>query len=337
VRVSLASPLLGAIFLAASGGSLGASAVLVRRLEGIAARFGLREAALGLLAAVAADGPEITSSITALIHHDPTVSAGVVFGSNAFNLAALLGVAALVAGRIDLARSVVALDGGVAIVAAAAGALTVAHVIEPLVAGLIVAGVVGPYVVVSVRKQRSGPPSTGSVLSSVEAAIRDEESEIVVAVHPVPARPYDRGIAAGSLGAVIVLSVVMEQSATTLAHRWSVPAAITGGVVLAAVTSIPNAVAAVYFARRGRGTATLATAMNSNTANICFGLFAPLAFVGLAPRSGADVLVATWMVALTVVALACAWFWRGLQRATGAMVIAGYGALVATIVVTATS
>ncbi|MHB1818741.1 MAG: ABC transporter permease [Streptosporangiaceae bacterium] len=37
--------------------------------------------------------------------------------------------------------------------------------------------------------------------------------------------------------------------------------------MLAAVTSLPNAVAAVYLARRGRGAATLSTALNSNTLN----------------------------------------------------------------------
>ena len=55
-------------------------------------------------AAVAADAPEITASITALAHHQATIGAGVVLGSNVFNLAALLGLGAVVAGRINLHR-----------------------------------------------------------------------------------------------------------------------------------------------------------------------------------------------------------------------------------------
>ena len=47
-----------------------------------------------------------------------------------------------------------------------------------------------------------------------------------------------------------------------------VPPIVIGGLVLAAVTSLPNAVAAVYLARRGSGTAVLSTALNSNALNV---------------------------------------------------------------------
>jgi Ca2+/Na+ antiporter len=53
---------------------------------------------LGLLAALAADTPD-SSAVSALAHHQQSVGVGVVLGSNVFNLAALLGLGALVAGR----------------------------------------------------------------------------------------------------------------------------------------------------------------------------------------------------------------------------------------------
>src|SRR5205085_2980343 len=83
------------VFALAATLSLGASALLVTRLERIGERLGLTEAMLGLLAALAADGPEITSSITAMARGQGSVGVGVVFGSNAFNLAALLGLSAI--------------------------------------------------------------------------------------------------------------------------------------------------------------------------------------------------------------------------------------------------
>ena len=49
--------------------------------------------------------------ITALVHHQATVGAGVVLGSNVFNLAALLGLGAVVAGNISLHRKVVVFSG----------------------------------------------------------------------------------------------------------------------------------------------------------------------------------------------------------------------------------
>ena len=62
-----------------------------RGWSGCGESLGLSEALLGILAALAADAPEITASITALLHHQATVGAGVVLGSNVFNLAAPAG------------------------------------------------------------------------------------------------------------------------------------------------------------------------------------------------------------------------------------------------------
>src|SRR5579859_4924530 len=99
------------LFVVGVAVSLGASWLLVVRLERLGERFGLSEGLLGVVAALAADAPEITSAATALAHRDTSVGAGVVLGSNVFNLAALLGLAAVVAGRIVLHRRVVLLGG----------------------------------------------------------------------------------------------------------------------------------------------------------------------------------------------------------------------------------
>jgi len=75
--------------------SLAASWLLVSRLERLGERAGFSEAWLGLVAALAADAPEITSAVTALARGQASVGAGVVIGPNVFNLAALLGLAAV--------------------------------------------------------------------------------------------------------------------------------------------------------------------------------------------------------------------------------------------------
>src|SRR6201985_2350742 len=135
--------------------SLAASWLLVSRLERRGERAGLSEAWLGLVAALAADAPEITSAVTALSRGQASVGAGVVIGSNVFNLAALLGLAAVVAGSIGFHRRVVVLSGVPAVWLAAVCLLTVAAVVAP-VAGLgLAGGVLGPYVVVlGVRRAR---------------------------------------------------------------------------------------------------------------------------------------------------------------------------------------
>ena len=114
--------------------SLATSWVLVTRLERVGERIGLSEAFLGVLAALAADAPEITASITALVHHQRAIGAGVVIGSNVFNLAALLGLGAVVAGRIGLHRKVVLLGGIVALAIAVVCFLAVTGLLAPLAA-----------------------------------------------------------------------------------------------------------------------------------------------------------------------------------------------------------
>ena len=135
--------------------SLAASWLLVSRLERLGERAGFSEAWLGLVAALAADAPEITSAVAALARGQASVGAGVVIGSNVFNLAALLGLAAVVAGWIGFHRRVVVLSGVPAVWVAAVCLLTVAAVIAPA-AGLALAAVVlVPYVaVLGMRRAR---------------------------------------------------------------------------------------------------------------------------------------------------------------------------------------
>ena len=113
------------LFAAGAAVSLAASWLLVARLERLGERAGFSEAWLGLIAALAADAPEITSAVTALARGQAAVGAGVIIGSNVFNLAALLGLAAVVAGRIAFHRRVVLLSGVPAVWVAAATLLTV--------------------------------------------------------------------------------------------------------------------------------------------------------------------------------------------------------------------
>src|SRR5215469_18809785 len=129
------------VFLAGAGVSLAMSWLLVSRLERIGERLGLSEALLGMVAALAADAPEISAAVSAMIAHQQRVGAGVVLGSNVFNLAALLGLGAVVAGRIGLHRKVVVLGGSVAIWVAGVSVAVVAGVL-PVAAGLVLAAVV---------------------------------------------------------------------------------------------------------------------------------------------------------------------------------------------------
>ncbi|MBO0833181.1 MAG: hypothetical protein J2P29_14545, partial [Actinobacteria bacterium] len=244
-------PAVAAAFIVGVAVSLAASQLLVLRLERIGAWLGLSEALLGVVAAIAADAPEISAAVTALASHQQRVGAGVVLGSNVFNLAALLGLGAVVAGRIRLHRRVVLLGGTVAVWAAAVAVAVVAGVL-PVAAGLALAAlVVLVYVVVLGTEGRGitarALAATGLSLrwrQWLQSAVTEEEIELEDAIRPRPGRWPDVAAAASALVVVVAASVAMERAAVSLGSRFDVPEIIVGGLVLAAVTSLPNAVAA---------------------------------------------------------------------------------------------
>ena len=109
--------------------------MFARRLDRIGIRFGFPEALIGLLTALAADGPEISSAVFALIKGQHDVGVGVLVGSCTFNIASMLGVSAIVAGQVFASRATLALEGAVA------GAVTMIAVLALL--GSIASGLAG--------------------------------------------------------------------------------------------------------------------------------------------------------------------------------------------------
>ena len=220
----------------------------------------------------------------------------------------------MVAGRIELHRKVVVLSGAVAMAVAAACLLSVGGLL-PAGGGLaIVLAVLVPYVVLLGGTERPWDelklPNRWSAW--ITAAIVEEESELEKAIHPGRGTAGDALMAGGALVVVIVASVAMERGATSLGVHFGVAEIIVGGLVLAAVTSLPNAVSAIYLARRGRGAATLSTALNSNSLNVMAGLLIPAVVIGLAKPSGSGLLVSSWYVGLTALTLALAYAGHGL-------------------------
>jgi cation:H+ antiporter len=308
--------------------SLVASWLLVSRIERMGGRLGITDAMLGLVAALAADAPEITSAISALAGHQQEIGAGVVVGSNVFNLAALLGLGAVAAGWVALHRRVVVLTGAVSLWIALVSVLTVLGWLSAPVALVLVLAALAPYLFLAASRRRS---RLGAWLST---AMGEEELELKNALVRSTNRA-DLPVAVLALVVVVVASVVMERAATSLGHHFSVSNIVVGAVVLAAVTSLPNAVAAIYLARRGRGTAMLSTALNSNALNIAFGLLVPAVIVGLGVTTSREVFVALWYFGLTAVVLALAYRDQGLRRHSGVVILVAYALFVATLILVA--
>jgi cation:H+ antiporter len=313
------------LFVLGAGVSLGASGILVVRLERIAKRYGLTETALGLLAALAADAPEISSSVAALIHHDQGISVGIVVGSNLFNLAMLLGLAAVLASPLALGRPLTLVEGVPATALAVISACMVARWISPVLALVAVLVVVVPYVALVVL----GPSGLSPRLSfgrTIASALEAETSDVDLIVHVAPASGLDLGAALLAVVGVVAASAVMEGAAVRLGAHFHLSALVVGGLVLAAVTSIPNVVAALYLSRRRRAAALVSEASNSNTLNVLFGLAIPAVILG--SHAAGSLMIGFFYVGLTAFAYVGIWLARGMRRSIGFGLLAGYAAFV---------
>jgi cation:H+ antiporter len=305
--------------------TLAASEAMVRGLTSLGARLGFSEGLLGLLTAVGADAPELSSAVIAIAAGSRDVGVGVVLGSNLFNLAALLGLSALVTGRLSLHRTSLLLDGTIGLVVLALTGWTLSGERPGWRIAAVLVVVFGLYV---------------TVLSLPEASLRRLPGPLARAVVFSPGH-LAHDIAAPALGgpklsiallpiavgAVVAGSLGLVHSALQLAQGWHVAPGVTGGLVLAVLTSVPNAYAAVQLGRRGRGTAVMSEAMNSNTINLLGGLVVPAAVLGVS--AGAATAGYWWLVGLTLLALGLPLWRQRLGRPGALAVIGGYAAYVA--------
>ncbi len=328
------------LFIASLAGMLAGSILLSRAIQSVGQAFPVPEQFLGFLTALGADSPEISSAIVAMLSGQRDVGAGVVFGSNLFNVASLLGMAAVIAGRITFRRGTVILNGAVGLVVTAVAVLLAAGWGPPLALVALIVVVPLPYVIFlwMKRKRMERLPLPESWIAFLASAtgeaqehcrqIHDDAAESSGKRKPaVPAeqRPPSKGEALSKAGFALLLIVSASFGLVRMAMRLTsgwLPHALLGPLVLAGLTGIPNLYTATRLALRHKGAAVLTEAMNSNLLNIVAGLALPaLVFGSLA---GAGALEAVWLLALTLAATVLASWSGGLNRIEGGALIAAY-------------
>src|SRR4051794_3934078 len=134
------------LFFASLAVTLAAAAFFARRLDRVGLRLGLPETLLGLLTAAAADAPELSSAIAALLKGQHSAGVGVVVGSNVFNLAAMIGGSAVLCGLVRVPRESLVVEGAVGVAVLFAGAALIVGWLPPAAAVAIIVVVLVPYV-----------------------------------------------------------------------------------------------------------------------------------------------------------------------------------------------
>jgi cation:H+ antiporter len=311
--------------------TLFAARTFARHLDDLGVHLGLPEAFIGLLTALAADGPEIASSLTALVKGAGGVSLGVVVGSNLFNLAAMVGVSALLVGAVSLRREALTLEGFVTAAASAIVAALVLGAYPAVVAIVLLACLLGPYATLLVKgaELAERAPLPSAVMSGLMLALSEhtDEGEGTAASSPGIARRTPLFMA-GSVVLIVAGSIGMVETALSLAATWHIAQSAVGFLILGPLTSIPNAATAVRLGLARRGSALVSDTFNSNTINLAAGVAIPGLFVGVVNTSASVVFDLLLLIAMTALVIALLAQRRGIGRRGGAALMAIYAVFV---------
>ncbi len=303
-----------------------ASVRLTAALERIGTLLRFSEGLLGIVTALGADAPEICTAFAALSFKQHDIGLGVVLGSNIFNLAGLLGLSALVAGRVQIGRQGLWFTGGTSLVVSVILVALVLRWIPAWSSMALLALVLAPYVAFTAMHPaqiaRLKLPSLSKKF--LEVAVGHVHHDSSGRKKTRRAAWYDPMWVVITVALIVGSSIGAVRSVVSLGQRWGVSQAVIGTLILAALTSIPNVIAAVELARNGRGAAVVSESLNSNTLNVIAGIALPAVLIGFTAPSPQIVFAALWLVGMKVVALIAASRRHGLLRSGGALLVALY-------------
>jgi cation:H+ antiporter len=296
------------LFLASLAVTLAAAAYFADRLDHIGPRLGMHEALVGLLTAFAADGPELSSAIFALAVGSKAASLGVVVGSNAFNLAAMVGLSAVLTGAVRIPRGALKVEAAMGLFATLVAGALILGVLPAWVALAAIAVAAVPYLRFLVRGTSDDPnpakPRRGPL---------DERAMWKLAVP-----------ALGSVALIVLGAAGMVHSGLALADTVNMSEALVGVLILAILTSLPNAFTAVRLGLDDRGTALVSETFNSNSINLIGGVMLPALIVGLAAPTGIVKFALAWLLLMTLVTTGLLWRRGAGTRGEGVLLIALY-------------
>ncbi len=265
------------------------SAWFTRRLEALCEMFGLSIGMLSLLSAIGANIPNYVASAVAIMSGHVDVGIGIIVGSSVYNIAIILGICtlaspaapgiALNAQESQDARGIawyaltimLGILGILALLAVAPGAGEIRKADPSLFllpgASVVVLGLFSALIVHVLR--RSHPAPASSLVTHTHIHLSKSPSVRVFRLS---------GEVALSLVVALMGVVVMVQSGQTVSADIHLPQALTGLLVLAVATSLPNTVVAVSLTRTGEAAACVEEIFSSNSINAALGVALPLLF-----------------------------------------------------------
>jgi cation:H+ antiporter len=287
---------------------------LVRGGAAVGLRFGLNPLVVGLtIVAFGTSAPELAVSIKAALSGAGDIAVGNVVGSNLFNVAVILGLAALVR-PLSVQTRVVRLEMPLMLGASLLFVflLGAGKGLARWEAGLLFAGIVA-YTIHQLRAARHEPdPGIGD--SAIDALA-------------VPKKPVALWLALAMVGGGLLLLVggarVLVDNAVDLARALGVAEAVIGLTIIATGTSLPELATSVVASIRGETDIAIGNIVGSNIFNVlcvagAAGVIAPIAAEGIRATDLA------WMLCVSALLLPLMRTGFKLQRWEGAVLLVSY-------------
>lgn len=298
------------LVLLAFGGEM-----VVRGAVGAARRLGVSELMIGLtLVGFGTSTPELLTSVSAALRGSEGVAIGNVVGSNISNILLIAALAAI-ARPIAVARSALLRDGST-MIGASLALVFLALSLEMIArwAGALLVALLVAYIWSTWRLER------GSKIASAE--LHRAESH---AYDPAPPGLITSlGFAVAGIAALIFGADLLVQGAITLALSAGVSETVIGLTIVAVGTSLPELVATLAAAGKGRTDVAFGNIVGSNIYNV-LGVLGITALVH--PLSiPVDISSVDWAVFVgsAVLLIFHAWTGARITRGEGAFLLGGY-------------
>ncbi len=293
------------------------------------------------MGALGANIPNYAASIVAIAGREMEVGLGIIIGSNIYNMAIILGIVTFAVPQRHgvILKLRMARDVRTVALYTLAGMLTTLCGVWLLpgtpLASLFRASLLFP-VLLTIVMVTMVALFGGLILHALRRTHHDHDESLPIPmirrmaqqkrVSTVPLRQLLIWIAEALLALVTALGavVVMVQAGQNLAQDLHMPPVLTGLLVLAIATSLPNTIVAFMLARTDREASCVEEIFSSNSINATLGIAVPLLFWHNMLHDQLLLwLDAPLMVILTLVALLCV-LRRRVDRVVGALLLLSY-------------
>lgn len=249
--------IIAGLALLATGGE-----AVVRGAIGVARKLGVSELLIGLtLVGFGTSTPELLTSVNAALAGSPGISVGNVVGSNIGNILLIFAIVMLVR-PVTIAGETIRRDGyimiGVSLLLIAV-ATTIGELSRPVGAAFFV-GLVGYIVFTFVaERQKTQVAQTSAELHVAEVKAHDPgQTSLLVSLL----------FALGGLALLIFGADFLVKGAITLAQLAGLSETVIGLTIVAVGTSLPELVASLAAALKGRSDVAVGNIVGSNIYNI---------------------------------------------------------------------